>query len=77
MPFRFLITNIALLMLFANSPARALPAPLYLSVDHWKNCVTNITRGQAQFICLPANKPLSCPQASWKKLSNQHLIPFC
>jgi hypothetical protein len=45
-----------------------LPAPLYLSVPHFKNCLGNRVMGTWRSLCLPEARPPSCPSASWTKL---------
>jgi len=61
----------------ASSPTAAILPPKYLSVPDWKNCVGEVTRGSAQFICLPAKKPKGCPYRSWKKLHKLNEIDPC
>ena len=70
-----LMIGITLTFFAATSFAR-LP-PKYLSVPHYKHCVSTVTRGMAQYICLPAGKPAGCPQASWDTLKNRHLVGPC
>lgn len=77
MHFQSKIIKVFIAGILLYSTSWSLPAPLYLSVEQWKNCVHTQTRGQAKFICLPAEKPKSCPAISWKKLRTQHLIPLC
>ena len=45
-----------------------LPAPAYLRVPHFKNCLKTKAKQGAQFWCLPKKRPDSCPRSSWKKL---------
>lgn len=59
------------------SASFALPAPPYLSVLQWKNCVNETVKGSAKFVCLPSKKPKSCPASSWQKLTKEHLIDYC
>lgn len=61
----------------AISISWSLPAPKYLSVPHWKDCVQTMTKGTAQFVCLPSSAPKLCPAASWKILTSEHLIKDC
>lgn len=64
-------------ILSMNSFGFALPAPQYLSVPHWKNCVKTMTKGTAQFVCLPTKKPRKCPSVSWKSLTMGTMINTC
>jgi hypothetical protein len=66
-----------LLLVLALPVAWSLPAPAYLSVPHWKQCVGSVTKGSATFVCLPEKKPAKCPKSSWKSLTNRSLIPAC
>ncbi|MBA4697284.1 MAG: hypothetical protein H2069_07850 [Legionella sp.] len=59
------------------SASWALPAPKYLSVPHWKDCVQTRSQGSANFVCLPSKQPSQCPSSTWKKLSEEHLLPNC
>lgn len=52
------------ILLVSSSSWGVLP-PKYLSVPEWQSCVSTVTKGGANFVCLPAEKPLTCPQASW------------
>jgi len=61
----------------AISVSWSLPAPKYLSVPHWKACVHTVTKGTADFVCLPERQPDSCPSESWKTLTNEKLIENC
>ena len=55
----------------------SLAAPEYLSVPHWQDCVSNVTKGTANFACLPAKKPANCRHRTWKKLTHKHLLENC
>lgn len=68
---------VGLLMSAAITSSLALMPPKYLSVPHWKQCVSTQTQGSAQFICLPDARPLHCPRSSWKKLNHQQLVNKC
>lgn len=59
------------------STSWALPAPKYLSVPNWKDCVHTVTKGSAEFICLPLKRPDHCPDMSWRTLKDEHLIEKC
>lgn len=68
----FILINTA----FAVVPTRLLP-PKYLSVSEWKACVSTKKTGSAYFVCLPKNKPNTCPVSSWEALQKGPLIPYC
>ena len=72
-----LFTINLLLILSMTSLSFSLPAPKYLSVPNWKSCVRTVTKGTAQFVCLPAKKPGKCPNASWKALTTGKMIDLC
>lgn len=71
----FLLSLLGVLML--SSVSFSLPAPPYLSVPHWKNCVDTLQKGSAQFVCLPDKKPAKCPNRSWKKLMADKMMEAC
>jgi hypothetical protein len=37
-------------------------------VPEWKKCVGSVTKGSAQFVCLPIKKPDHCLALSWDQL---------
>lgn len=51
--------------------------PKYLSVPNWQSCTGEVTRGTAQFYCLPDSRPAACPKSSWKMLTRQHMMSRC
>jgi hypothetical protein len=67
----------SLLTILVISTSWSLPAPRYLTVPNWQNCVSKVTRGTAQFVCLPSRKPAYCPRSSWRTLVRQHLMERC
>jgi hypothetical protein len=70
----YLITS--LLCLYSASSLALLP-PQYLSVPQWQSCVGKMTKGSAEFICLPAKKPDNCLGASWQSLLTLDEIDRC
>lgn len=76
------IPILALFVLFTSivgwvgSAQAALP-PKYLSVPQWQDCVETVTKGTAQFICLPSDKPKNCPDESWQELIGLNEIDLC
>lgn len=72
-----LLKRLMFLSLFFCLPVLALLPPKYLSVPHWKNCVGAMTRGSAQFICLPEKRPHHCSRSSWKKLKRTGELQSC
>jgi hypothetical protein len=78
MKLQNLIVLLLLLLTSAYvSSSWSLPAPKYLSVPYWKSCTRVITKGTAQFVCLPSDKPAQCPQQSWEALTGQQLVASC
>ena len=71
-----LILN-ACLLFSLSSLSYSLPAPKYLSVPDWQACVKTVTKGSAQYICLPAKKPFKCPEDSWKALTKGKMVKRC
>lgn len=62
---------------FADVASTSVLPPKYLSVPQWQSCVGTVTKGSAQFICLPTKKPAACPSSSWKALLKLHEIDNC
>jgi hypothetical protein len=75
MKIQHLIVSLFLLGFTCNS--WALLPPKYLSVPHWKSCVSTEMRKTAEFYCLPHQRPRACPHQSWKELTHQHLMNYC
>jgi len=51
--------------------------PKYLSVPGWKDCVGQVSKEGAQFICLPATKPANCAADAFKQLNDLNEIDSC
>jgi hypothetical protein len=68
---------IATVILSFSSMSWAMMPPKYLSVKSWKHCVSKVNRDSAKFICLPNAQPFYCPDASWHKLNEMHLVDNC
>ena len=62
-------SKIAMLLVCVPVLASAMPAPKYLSVPSFKQCLITYSDGSATFLCLPAAQLKSCPNASWKQLN--------
>jgi len=67
----------AYLFLLLSTSSWAVLPPKYLSVPEWKSCVGTVTKGSAQFICLPSQKPKDCLESSWKELTALNEIEYC
>lgn len=66
-----------LALLTGASVSEAMTPPKYLSVPKWQSCVSTITKGTAQYVCLPKHRPQTCPMMSWMKLDHHHMLPHC
>jgi hypothetical protein len=56
---------------------RAIYAPEYLSVPHFKECLSTQNAGTYERWCLPKNKPSNCFIDSWEKLNRMKLVSKC
>ena len=54
-------------LVFGDAEA-ALP-PKYLSVPHWRQCLSQQSMGSYDIVCLPARHPAECPPSSWSALN--------
>lgn len=64
----------------ANTPVIGMPAPRYLQVPHFQQCLASQQQGSYQTWCLPEQRPDNCPQASWQQLQQLpvgHQVPAC
>lgn len=57
---------ICICLLLLSSASWAVLPPRYLSVPEWQSCVGTVKKGSADFVCLPAEKPETCPDTSWE-----------
>ena len=79
-----LTTVIASVLMCAPVFALAVPAPKYLSVPNFKQCLGTVTQfsqgSSTSFLCMPSAQPTNCPAASWKALNNlkgKDAVAFC
>ncbi|MDG2286828.1 MAG: hypothetical protein P8N43_15085, partial [Alphaproteobacteria bacterium] len=49
--------------------------PEYLSVPHFKQCLSTADQGTWQSWCVPLIKPKDCPCSSWLALQNSQKAP--
>ena len=69
-----------LLLTVATGPASSVPAPKYLAIADFKNCMHREDRGGYEAWCLPDKKPRTCRSKSWKDLQaldGQDRVPAC
>lgn len=66
-----------ILIFLFSIPAWSMMPPQYLSVPQWQSCSSTVTKGTAQFACLPSKKPKNCPMSSWKMLNRHHMLNHC
>ena len=58
----------------------AVPAPKYLEINNVQQCLSEMTKGSATFVCVPQRKPAACQSSSWKKLKSLkggQKVPAC
>lgn len=69
-----------LLPLLGASSSSALPAPKYLSIERFEQCLATQRQASHQSWCMPAQKAAACPESSWQQLKNlapQDQVPAC
>ncbi|MCL5261024.1 MAG: hypothetical protein M1561_05020 [Gammaproteobacteria bacterium] len=64
----FIAAFAALLLIISASIFAVLP-PKYLSVKNFKQCLGTKNMGTWSAWCMPATKPATCPDNSWKELN--------
>lgn len=66
--------------LASDTPAIGMPAPRYLQVPDFQQCLASEQQGSYSTWCLLAQRPDSCPQASWQQLQQLPVgqqVPAC
>ena len=56
-------------------PGMQMKPPGYLSVPHFKDCLSAKSTGAYSSWCMPATRPNNCPQDSWIALAGINLLP--
>lgn len=64
-------------LLFTSHAAFALLPPKYLSVPHFKSCLSQKNMGTWTAYCLPQKKPRACPLNAWHQVLRDNSLNQC
>lgn len=71
---------VALLSTTMSTVSFATPTPKYLGIKNVQKCLSEVSRDDATFVCMPQKKPAACTSSSWKKLKSlkgDQKVPAC